>query len=263
MAKLVNTALDFNSTGTIINLPNAVNPQSPATLAQVNALVEGLAWKDNVVVATQANINLAAPGATVDGITMVAGDRFLARAQTTQPDNGIYIWNGAAVAATRSLDGTDVPELKNAVTTVDSGTSVGVSYRQITVAGVIGTANIVWNTFGSSSAPASETVAGVAEIATQAETDAGTDDARIVSPLKLKTSVFAAKRFAVTFGDGAATQYTITHNLNTQDAVVTLRLATGTFAEVIADVEYTTVNTLTVRFASAPATNSMRAVVVA
>lgn len=35
--------------------------------------------------------------------------------------------------------------------------------------------------------PASETVKGVAEIATQAETDAGADDERIVSPLKLAT----------------------------------------------------------------------------
>jgi len=33
---------------------------------------------------------------------------------------------------------------------------------------------------------ASESVAGLAELATQAETDAGTDDARIVTPLKLK-----------------------------------------------------------------------------
>lgn len=39
--------------------------------------------------------------------------------------------------------------------------------------------------------PASETVAGIAEIATQAETDAGTDDERIVTPLKLKTLVDA------------------------------------------------------------------------
>lgn len=37
--------------------------------------------------------------------------------------------------------------------------------------------------------PASETVAGIAEVATQAETDAGTDDARIVTSLKLATRV--------------------------------------------------------------------------
>lgn len=35
---------------------------------------------------------------------------------------------------------------------------------------------------------ASETVKGIAELATQAETDTGTDDTRIVTPLKLKTS---------------------------------------------------------------------------
>jgi hypothetical protein len=37
--------------------------------------------------------------------------------------------------------------------------------------------------------PASETAKGIAELATQAETDAGTDDLRIVTPLKLVTYV--------------------------------------------------------------------------
>lgn len=39
--------------------------------------------------------------------------------------------------------------------------------------------------------PASETVAGVAELATQAEADAGVDDERIITPLKLKGVVDA------------------------------------------------------------------------
>jgi hypothetical protein len=38
-------------------------------------------------------------------------------------------------------------------------------------------------------APATETVAGIAELATQVETDAGLDDARIVTPLKLATTL--------------------------------------------------------------------------
>jgi|SRR5688572_30200896 len=37
--------------------------------------------------------------------------------------------------------------------------------------------------------PATETAAGIAEIATQAETNTGTDDQRIVTPLKLKTNL--------------------------------------------------------------------------
>jgi hypothetical protein len=40
-----------------------------------------------------------------------------------------------------------------------------------------------------STPPASETVAGIAELATQVEVDAGTDDLRIVTPLKLTTYV--------------------------------------------------------------------------
>jgi hypothetical protein len=39
--------------------------------------------------------------------------------------------------------------------------------------------------------PATETVQGVAELATQAESDAGTDDQRIVTPKKMNTSVLA------------------------------------------------------------------------
>lgn len=47
---------------------------------------------------------------------------------------------------------------------------------------------------GSGGSPASETVAGIAEIATQAETNTGTDDARIVTPLKLKTRIVSLDR---------------------------------------------------------------------
>jgi len=40
---------------------------------------------------------------------------------------------------------------------------------------------------GGAAAAASESVSGIAELATQAETDAGSDDLRIVTPLKLAT----------------------------------------------------------------------------
>lgn len=47
------------------------------------------------------NINLSAPGASIDGVAMAAGQSFLATAQTAPAQNGLYVWNGAAVAATR------------------------------------------------------------------------------------------------------------------------------------------------------------------
>jgi hypothetical protein len=69
--------------------------------AKVAALSGGLVFKGAARVAATANVTIAGPGANVDGVAMVAGDVFLATAQTTGTENGPWVWNGAAVAATR------------------------------------------------------------------------------------------------------------------------------------------------------------------
>ena len=74
--------LDFQNAARILNLPAPASANEPARLADLNSAVEGLSWKDSARVATQSNVNLSSPGATVDGITMVSGDRVLVRAQT-------------------------------------------------------------------------------------------------------------------------------------------------------------------------------------
>jgi hypothetical protein len=61
-------------------------------------------WKEPVRAASTGNLTISAPGATIDGVTMVAQDRFLAKDQTAGAENGIYVWLGAAVAATRAAD---------------------------------------------------------------------------------------------------------------------------------------------------------------
>lgn len=258
MPKPILTDLDFGTTARVINMQNPVNAQDGATKAYVDSLVEGLAWKDNVRVATQANISIASPGATIDGITMATNDRVLVRSQTTTTENGIYIWNGAATPLTRTLDASTYEELESAVVTVDEGTSAGATFRQSGVNGTIGSTAVTWTSFGTASPAASEASAGIAEIATQAETDTGTDDLRFVTPLKLATWSGRVRKFSQTFGDGSATAYTITHNLNSQDVHVTIRQATGTFDEVIAEVEMTGVNAITIRTNTAPALNSLR-----
>lgn len=248
-AKQVRIDLDFGSVARLLNLLDAVDPQEPATLAQLHAAIEGLAWKDNVRVSTQSNINLSSPGASVDGITMAVSDRVLVRAETATATNGIYLWNGAAVAMTRSDDCSTAAELESAVTTVDEGTDAGVSYRQSAVNLTLGTDPVTWTVFGTVVPAASESTAGKAELATQAETDAGTDDLRIVTPLKLATWSGRPLKYSTLVGDGAATSYTITHNLNTRDLQAVVRRNSGAYDEIIADVEFTTVNTVTVIFA--------------
>ena len=261
MAKKIFTDFDFQSVSKVINLPTPSASGDGVPKSYVDSLVEGLAWKDSVRVSTQANLNLSSPGATIDGITMASQDRVLVRSQTTTSQNGIYIWNGAAVAMTRSLDATTFAELEQAVTTVEEGTSAATTWRQDQINGTIDSSTISWVAFGTSAPSASESTAGIAELATQAETDAGTDDARIITPLKLATWSGRIKKFSVSIGDGSATSYTVTHNLASRDVHVTVYNASN-YEEVITDVAHTTTNTLTVIFATAPSSDAYRVVVI-
>lgn len=256
------TDIDMQSVSKITNLPAATADGDAVRFSQLNAAIEGLAWKDSCRVATQANLNLASPGATIDGVTMASQDRVLVRAQTAGAENGIYIWNGASSAMTRSLDCSTFDEMEQAVTSVEEGTSVGTTYRQTAVNGTLGSTTITWAVFGTSAPAASEITSGTAELATQAETDAGTDDLRIVTPLKLATWSGRIKKVASNIGDGTATTYTVTHNLNTRDVIVRLFPNSGQYDDVEVDVQRTSANAVALVFASAPASNAYRVVVI-
>lgn len=261
MARQILTDFDFNDVSRIINLPNAVSDQEPATLAQLKAQVEGLAWKDSVRVKTQASINLSAPGSSVDGASLVNGDRFLVASQSTVSQNGIYVYNGASTPATRALDASTFAELEAAVVTVEEGTDAGTQWRQSQVNGTIDTSNVIWTFFAAVIPLASETTAGRIEIATQSETDAGTDDERAITPLKLKNWSSAPKRYSTDVGDGSNTSYTITHNLSTRDLQIKVYRNSGNYDEVDVEVRHTSTTQLTLVFSSAPTSNQFRVVV--
>jgi len=236
----------------ITGLPAATATGQPVTYDQLNSAVEGVAWKDSVRVRAAANVKLAAPGAAIDGVTMANGDRWLASAQTAGAENGIYIYNGSATPSTRAPDASTFDELEAAVTTVEEGTSAGSTFRQSAVNGTLGTTTVTWVSFGTAAAAATETVAGVAEIATQAETDTGTADNVVLTPLKL-TNWSGRKRKAVgTLGDGSATAYTITHNFGTRDVQVEIYRNSGNYDTVIADITRPSTNSVAVTFAQAP-----------
>ena len=259
--KQVLSDLDFNNSSRIRNLPDGVLPQDAVTVAQLLAQGEGLAWKDDARVYVTSNINLASPGASLDGVSMVANDRFVAAGQTDPKENGIYIWNGPSTPATRSLDANSPSELNQAIVPIAEGTNAGTQWRQTTVNPVIGTDNIVWTSFVATTPDASETVKGKIEIATQAETDAGTDDTRAITPLKLANYSGLIKKFSQDIGDGSATSYTVTHNLNTYDVHVEVFRNSGNRDSVIVEVRRASVNAVTIVFATAPASNAFRCVV--
>lgn len=261
MAKKVFTDLDFQSVSKVVNLPTPSSSGDAAPKSYVDSLVEGLAWKDSCRVATQSNLNLSSPGATIDGITMASQDRVLVRSQSTASQNGIYVWNGSSSAMTRSLDANTFAELEQAVTTVEEGTSAGTSYRQDQVNGTIDSSTVTWQTFGVAAPGASTTTAGTIRIATQSEVNTGTDATIAVTPSTLASWSGRVKKYAISIGDGSATSYTVTHNLASLDVGVTV-FNNSTGDEVIADVTHATTNTLTIVFASAPASNAYRVVVI-
>lgn len=61
-----------------------------------------------------------------------------------------------------------------------------------------------------------------------------------------------ARKYTATVGDGTATSFVLTHNLNTRDIAVTIRETSTPYAQVITDVEFTSVNTTTINFAQPP-----------
>lgn len=69
-------------------------------------------------------------------------------------------------------------------------------------------------------------------------------------------------KVAKEIGNGTATEFTVNHNLNSQDVVVMVRENKTPFAQVITDVEVTDTNNVKVRFAKAPAVNSYKVIVV-
>lgn len=92
---------------------------------------------------------------------------------------------------------------------------------------------------------------GVVELATSAETKAGTATARAVTPNSLKST-----KFITTIGDGTETSYTVTHNLGSRRVMVQM-YDSSSYETVYAEVKRTTTNTLTIDFNTAPATNDI------
>lgn len=95
------------------------NANSWATAAQNSAT--GINWT-KARAASTTNVNTASPGSTIDGVTMVAGDRVLLKNQSVASSNGLYVWNGSAVALTRAADMDTWEEVISKVIQIEEGT---------------------------------------------------------------------------------------------------------------------------------------------
>lgn len=132
------------TTGTIANTP--ANGTDITNKAYVDAVAQGLSFKQPALVATTVNITLSGLQ-TIDGVTVVAGDRVLVKNQTTQANNGIYI--AASGTWSRSEDANTYAELVSAYLFITSGTTQGGQSYVCTnqPGGTLGTTAIVFVTF--------------------------------------------------------------------------------------------------------------------
>lgn len=91
----------------LTNLAAPVDASDAATKAYVDAARSGLDVKESVRAATTGNITLSGEQ-TVDGVSLVAGDRVLVKNQTTASQNGIYVvassYGGGSGTWTRATD---------------------------------------------------------------------------------------------------------------------------------------------------------------
>jgi hypothetical protein len=122
------TASSLTSLGTIANLTAtagtiATTPTASTDIANklyVDTVAQGLDAKASCLAATTANITLSGTQ-TIDGVSVVAGNRVLVKDQTAPEDNGIYLC--ASGAWTRTTDAATFDSLVSAFTFIEQGST--------------------------------------------------------------------------------------------------------------------------------------------
>ncbi len=224
----------------------------------VQSAAAGIDAKPSVRIASTANLGLSGLTA-IDGVTPVANDRVLAKNQTTGSQNGVYV--AAAGAWTRATDADQTGELTpGAFWFVEEGTVNSKTQWRIENTGTItlGSTAITINQFGAGNAyTAGDGLSLTGNVFAVGPGNGISVDATTV----FVDPAVVVRKYAANVGDASATVFVLTHNLNTRDVTVGVYLNSGTYEEIECDVEHSTVNTVTLRFATAPASNAYRVVV--
>ena len=184
-----------------------------------------------------------------------------------------------AATNTPDLDSTPIATLTGDlyyVTAAGTFFTVAVEIGDVLISNIDNATTLAdWTIVQSNLGAASETVAGYIQLATQAETNTGTNDTKAVTPLKLATYVAAqgyTKKFAVDLADaeasvvrtfaGGETTYAVTHGFTTLDIQCTVyRQSDG--KEVMADIDLVSTTVVNVIFNGNSTDDTFRVVIVA
>lgn len=248
----------------IVNVADPSAATDGANKQYVDNVGAGKSWKEPVRAATTATGTLASAyenGDSVDGVTLATGDRILIKNQSSGAENGIYTVN-ASGAPTRATDADSSGDLKAGTTVyVAEGTVNGDKEFSLTTDGaiVIGTTATVWGQTGGSGTTYSAG-SGLSLTSTTFAVVAGNGIIADGSSTRVDPAV-VARKFAANIGNGSSTSIAVNHALGTRDVTVSVHDA-ATFEEVDCDVVKTDTNNVTLTFATAPASNAYRAIVI-
>lgn len=226
------------------NFGAASSPSDLVTLAQLQALINGVGWHQAVIAGSTGNVSLTAPGTALDGITLTNGQRILLKNQTTGSQNGIYVFNGSSAALTLAADSVQGELTGGAAVYVESGTTnADTAWTLITDDPItIGTTSLSFAQFGGGVAYTAGT--GLTLIGTQFAVD----------------TTKVVRKYAQNVGDGSSTTVTVTHSLGTLDIEGQVYLiSSGETVE--CDFLRTGANTVSLTFAVAPASGAYRVVI--
>jgi hypothetical protein len=148
------TASSLTSLGTIANLTAtagtvATTPTASTDIANklyVDTVAQGLDAKASCVAATTADITLSG-AQTIDGVSVIAGNRVLVKNQSLSQNNGIYLC--ASGSWTRATDANTWDALTSAFTFIEQGTANGDCGFVCTAnaGGTLGTTALPWSQF--------------------------------------------------------------------------------------------------------------------
>lgn len=255
-----NTSLSIGG-NKLTGVADGTNNSDAATWGQTQALFNGSNNKGTARAASTANVSLSAPGAAIDGVTLVANDIILLKDQTTGGQNGLYVWAGASTALVRATNADTSAEVKAGLFVFASeGTTNGNNGFSLTTDDpiVLGTTALTFTQVSG----AGQIIAGAGLAKTGNQLDVGQGTGIIVSADSIAVDpAVVVRKFAQNLGDGTSTSIAVTHNLGTRDITWAVYLNSGSFEVVMPDCQFTSANVLTLVFGTAPTANQYRVVV--